>query len=302
MAVTMSSAMVGVSRGAPPGYNSRARRRPPGAPGNAGRPRKREMPCLKTPPARPAVLGHRGASAEAPENTLCAFRLAMEQGADGVELDVWRCASGEVVVFHDLDARRIAGVPLRLPDTPLRALRELDAGAWKGDRFRGERIPLLEEVLEALPSARVNVELKARGRDRRLAGAAGEVIRRARAAGRVIVSSFDPGLLAAFRGAAPEVACGVLLERRPAWPLRAAVAIRRLRPEAIHPERSLATAARVRGWRAQGLLVNVWTVDEPAEVARLAALGVDGLITNAPGEVRRVLTRAPGDLRRPRAQ
>jgi len=251
------------------------------------------MPHPPTPPVSPAVLGHRGASAEAPENTLCAFRLAMEQGADGVELDVWRCASGEVVVFHDLDAGRIAGAPLCVPEAPLRALRELDAGAWKGERFRGERIPLLEEVLEALPSARLNVELKARGSDHRLAGAVARVVRRAGAAARVIASSFDPGLLAAFREAAPEVARGLLVERGPAWSLRAALAVRRLRPQAVHPERGLATAARIGRWRAQGLAVNVWTVDEPAEVLRLASLGVDGLITNAPGEVRRLLARAP---------
>src|SRR5512133_997501 len=81
-------------------------------------------------PGRPLVLGHRGASADAPENTLAAFRLAMEQGADGVELDAWRCATGEVVVIHDEDTRRVAGVELRVPDAPLAALRALDVGAW----------------------------------------------------------------------------------------------------------------------------------------------------------------------------
>src|SRR5512147_1098251 len=109
---------------------------------------------------RPLVLGHRGASAAAPENTLAAFRLAMEQGADGVELDVHRCATGEVVVIHDEDARRTAGADLRVAASPLAALRALDAGGWRGERFQGERIPLLAEVLEALPGALVNVELK----------------------------------------------------------------------------------------------------------------------------------------------
>src|SRR5512147_1741217 len=138
---------------------------------------------------RPLVLGHRGASADAPENTLAAFRLAIEQGADGVELDVWRCGSGEVVVIHDEDARRVAGAPLRIAEAPLAALRELDAGAWKGERFRGERIPLLAEVLEALPAARVNVELKGDGAGGPVAAATAAVIRRARAEARVIVSS-----------------------------------------------------------------------------------------------------------------
>src|SRR5512140_2542862 len=135
----------------------------------------------------PAIIAHRGASADAPENTLAAFRLALELGADGVELDVWRCATGEVVVHHDEDTRRVAGAALLVPDAPLAALRALDVGAWKGERFRGERIPLLAEVLAALPAAVVNVELKSRGRDVRLAAAAARVLRASGAQGRVIV-------------------------------------------------------------------------------------------------------------------
>src|SRR5689334_24385700 len=97
---------------------------------------------------RALVLGHRGASAEAPENTLAAFRLALAQGADGVELDVWRCATGEVVVFHDGDLRRIAGSPLRVRSATLAALRAADVGAHAGERFRGQRVPLLERSEE----------------------------------------------------------------------------------------------------------------------------------------------------------
>lgn len=235
--------------------------------------------------ARSLVLGHRGASAEAPENTLAAFRLAMAQGADGVELDVWRCATGEVVVIHDEDARRVAGAPLRIAEAPLAALRELDAGAWKGERFRGERIPLLAEVLEALPGAQVNVELKGAGGDRRVAAAAAEVIRRAGAEDRVIVSSFRARLLAAFRAAAPEVRCGFLFEGGRAWWLRVPLARVWLRPEALHPEARLVTPARARRWGRRGLAVNVWTVDEPAEAVRLAALGAGALITNVPERI-----------------
>jgi glycerophosphoryl diester phosphodiesterase len=239
---------------------------------------------------RPLVLGHRGASAEAPENTLAAFRLAMAQGADGIELDVWRCATGEVVVAHDEDLVRVAGSPLRIPDAPLAALRALDVGAWKGDRYRGESIPLLAEVLEALPAAVVNVELKSRGgRDLSLAQAVAEVVRRAGAGARVIVSSFEWRLVAAFRLAAPEVATGLLFEDSHAWRIRTFLGVRSLRPAAVHPDRVLATDARVRRWAARGLAVNVWTVDDPAEAARLARAGATAIITNAPGPVRAAL-------------
>src|SRR5512140_1647446 len=173
------------------------------------------------PPGVTLVLGHRGASAEAPENTLAAFELAVAQGADGVELDVWRCASGEVVVAHDEDLVRVGGSPLRIPDAGLDDLRALDVGAWKGARWRGQRIPLLAEVLEALPRALVNVELKSRGgRDLGLARAVADVIHRARAEARVIVSSFDWRLVAAFRLASPDVATGLLFEANRAWNLR----------------------------------------------------------------------------------
>jgi glycerophosphoryl diester phosphodiesterase len=243
----------------------------------------RSVPQAPRAAGRPLVLGHRGASAEAPENTLAAFRLALAQGADGVELDVWRCATGEVVVAHDEDARRVAGAPLSIPDAPLAALRALDVGAWKGERFRGERIPLLAEVLEALPGAVVNVELKSRGRDLRLAQAAARVIARAGATRRVLVSSFDWRLLVAFRLAAPDVPVGLLFDGDRAWRLRLWAALRLLGPSAVHPDRRLVTPERARAWTARGLAVNVWTVDEPAEVVSLAALGATAVITNVPG-------------------
>ena len=242
---------------------------------------------------RPLIWAHRGASADAPENTLAAFRLALEEGADGFELDAWRCGSGEVVVAHDEDLRRVAGSPLAIPDASLTALRALDVGAWKGERWRGERIPLLAEVLEALPAAGVNVELKSRGgRDLALAAAAAEVLRRARAADRVVVSSFDWRLLAAFRLAAPEFRVGLLFDGTRAWRLRTALAIRGLRPAAVHPERTLATGARVAAWRARGLEVSPWTVDDPAEGLRLARAGATAVITNVPGRIRAALGAA----------
>jgi glycerophosphoryl diester phosphodiesterase len=229
------------------------------------------------------VLGHRGASADAPENTIAAFRLALDQGADGVELDVWRCGTGEVVVCHDPDARRLAGSPLVVPEASLRDLRALDVGSWKGARWSGERIPRLEEALEAMPGAIVNVELKSRGGETELSRAAAEVIRAARAADRVVVSSFDWRLVSAFQSAAPEIAVGLLFEGSRAWRLRVAMASRLLGPQALHPHRALATPARVRAWTRRGLAVNVWTVDDAAEMRHLAALGVSAVITNVPG-------------------
>lgn len=242
---------------------------------------------------RPLVLGHRGASADAPENTLAAFRLALEQGADGFELDVWRCRSGEIVVHHDADARRTTGVAFGIARTPWAALRRLDAGAWKGERFAGEPLPLLTDVLESFPSAVVNVELKSDGAgDPLLAVEVARIVRSAAAEGRAIVSSFDPLLVATFRAVAPRLPCGMLFASGQRWRLRAAYG-RALGVGALHPEWTLASAERTRAWAAAGLAVNVWTVPS-GEVERLCAAGVAAIVTNRPGGAREAVRRATG--------
>ena len=242
---------------------------------------------------QPLVLGHRGASFDAPENTVAAFRLAMALGADGVELDVWRCGSGEVVVHHDRETFRTAGRALRVDRAPLSALRALEVGSHKGERFRGERIPLLAEVLEALPGAALNVELKAQGiPDLGLAAAVARLLTRAGATDRCVVSSFNLTLLAAFRALAPAVATGLLFEAGRSGAVRAAVGTRLLGLHAVHPQAVLVTPGRAARWARRGLRVNVWTVDAPAEAARLADLGVNALITNRPAEVRAALRSA----------
>jgi len=267
-------------------YHSRVKTSTPGAP---GRPR---APFL---PGRPLVLGHRGASADAPENTLAAFRLALDQGADGFELDVWRCGTGEPVVIHDEDARRTAGARLRATRAPLAELRRLDVGAWKGPRWRGERVPLLAEVLEALPGAVVNVELKSAGAgDPRLAFEVARMLTALRAEERVVVSSFDYLLLAAFRAAAPQVPTGLLFAPDQRWELRERLGRALLVPSAVHPERTLAAPERIAGWLGHGLGVAVWTVDAPEEAEELARHGVTAIITNAPARVREAVRAATG--------
>jgi glycerophosphoryl diester phosphodiesterase len=235
--------------------------------------------------ARPLVIAHRGASADALENTLAAFALARAQGADGVELDVMRCGSGEVVVFHDDDLARLGKRPGRTRQTPLAALAEIDLGG-------GERIPLLDAVLEALGPLLVNIELKsppswlARLSDDGLAAAVAGLIRRHGAESRALVSSFDPLLLQRFRRVAPEIATGLLFEHDQPRPLRQAWAAAFLRPTALHPEAALVDAVTLARWRSAGHLVHVWTVDDPAELRFLAALGIDAVITNRPAPAR----------------
>ncbi|MCA1826187.1 MAG: glycerophosphodiester phosphodiesterase [Myxococcales bacterium] len=229
--------------------------------------------------ARPLIWGHRGASFAAPENTLAAFRLAREMGADGVELDAQRCASGEIVVIHDDSLARTTGFAGLVTETPYPVIRALDAG-------RGERVPLLSEVLEELP-LRINVELKCdRADDRGLTAGVVKLVRAAGAADRVLLSSFNPLCLLRARLLAAETPRALLFESEQEWWLRSALAAPVLAAGALHPEHVLATPDRVRRWRRRGYLVACWTVDDPDTASGLVDSGVTGIITNRPDRMR----------------
>ena len=251
------------------------------------------MSALATYPTSsrgPLVLGHRGACADAPENTVAAFREAFRQDADGVELDAMLCGSGEVVVCHDEWLDRLAGEHVSVSRTPLMALRGLDVGSRHAPRFAGERIPLLAEALAAMPGgAVVNVELKcesfrAGGLSRRIR----PILEREAPRLRLIVSSFNPMTLLGLAGTGWPAAVLVGVDQA-LWPRE--LAARLFRAAAIHPELALLTAAQVARWREWGLAVAAWTVDAPEDVRRCAALGVDAVITNRPAEARRALAK-----------
>jgi len=256
----------------------------------------------RRPPGAPLVIAHRGASAAAPENTLAAFRRARDEGADGVELDVMRCRSGEVIVFHDDDLGRLGGPGYSAADaTRARDLAELGRIRLGAPAF-DERIPTLEAVYAELgPRMLVNVELKSaptfreRAHDDGLATEVARIIGQAGAEARTIVSSFDPLLLLRFRRAARRaglrVSDALLFGADQARPLREAWAATVLRPRALHPDAALVDTVALRRWRggAAERAVNVWTVDDPAEARALAALGVDAIITNRPAAIRAAL-------------
>jgi glycerophosphoryl diester phosphodiesterase len=231
------------------------------------------------------VLAHRGASREAPENTLAAFRLAREGGADGIELDVMCCGSGEVVVFHDDDLRRLAGRPNRVGELTLAELGEIDLGG-------GERIPTLAQALDTVGRRLlVNVELKIStfAGARALAAATARELERTGAMDRVLVSSFNPIALAWFGRASPGIPLGLLYERAQALPLRRGWAAPLLRVAALHPEAALCDPLAVAAWHRRGYAVHAWTIDDPRELAALARAGVDAIITNLPARARAAL-------------
>lgn len=239
--------------------------------------------ALRARNGRPLVYGHRGASARAPENTLSAFALALDEGADGVELDVRLSRDGVVVVAHDPDLRRVAKRPERVADLDAAILRTVDAG--------GDHVPTLDETLDLLlpRGATVNVELKGDVPDRlALARACARVFARRRRSelDAVFVSSFRPEILAMLRALRAAVPLAFLFDAEHTGPVRGAI-LRRLTPaDGLHPHHGLCTPGAIARWHARGLFVNTWTVDSPSRARALADAGVDGIITNDPAGIR----------------
>ncbi len=231
--------------------------------------------------SRPLIIGHRGASADAPENTLAAFIAALEQNADGIEFDVQLCADGVPVIMHDDTVDRTCDGVGRVADLTLAELRMLTIESE-------HLVPTLDELFELLGRRTLyNVELKALGRnDGGLAAAVANCIEGHGLGGLALISSFSPYVVREARRQLPRsVPVAHLRERR-----LMQLAHTFIRAEADHPDHTLVDD-RMMGWaRRRGLRVNVWTVDDPAEARRLIDIGVNGIITNRPAELRAALT------------
>lgn len=231
------------------------------------------------------VCAHRGASASAPENTLAALRLAIEQGADMIEIDVQLTADGCPVLFHDDALGRTAPGTGRIGEHTLEDLRSLDTGSWFGPAYAGQGIPTLAEALaEVGGRLPLNIELKLVGSDpqagrRLLAAVMAETRGRALAAGGVL-TSFDHGLIDAI-AAEGGARCGHIVGDEAAlaglWDSPA---------EVLSLRRDLVTAAAMARARTAGKEIHAWTVNTQAEARRLATLGAAAIITDDPAGAR----------------
>jgi glycerophosphoryl diester phosphodiesterase len=262
---------------------------------------------------RPWVIAHRGASAYAPENTMPAFRRAVEMGAAFIETDLHFSRDARFVAIHDATLERTTNGRGAVRDFTLAELRELDAGsrfdaqagakrdsaggAGRGGAmsdgagaasFAGERIPTLEEILAFARERDVGfyLEIKAeaaRGAENvlaaALAGALAESLHGAQEAARVVVISFDAGLLESVRRLDAALTTGLLVETGPADAVERAL---RAGARQLAPRRDMVTAALVERAHRAGLLVVPWTINEPAEMRAAIAAGVDGIMTDYP--------------------
>jgi len=231
------------------------------------------------------VIAHRGASAAAPENTLAAFRLGADLGADFVELDVQESEDGEVVVVHDSDLMKVGGSPLKIWEAPAAALRAVDIGTRKGPQFASERVPTLAEVFALCKGRiRVVVELKSYGHSQRLEERVVEIVEAAGVANDTIFMSLDHDMVRRLKQLRPSWKVGVLVAK-------AIGDLTSLGADFLAVEASLATRGFVRRAHGAGQDVYVWTVNDPAWMLASMANGVDGLITDLPDVAREVVER-----------
>ena len=239
----------------------------------------------------PLIIAHRGASAFAPENTMAAFRLAKELGAEGIELDVMLSADQKLVVHHDNSVNRTTDGKGKVAEMTWDELKDLDAGSKFGEEFSGEPLPLLEQVFEELGrKLLINVELKnyASPRDR-LTEMVVDLVKRMELEESVLLSSFNAkNLLRAYR-AAPEIRRGLLTLPGLAGSLYRGWYGKRFQYDALHPHYPDVRPKMVEKLHKHGKQINVWTVDEPEDLRRMKAYQVDSVICNDPAQARQVL-------------
>ena len=242
----------------------------------------------------PLVIAHRGASAYEPENTLRAFALAIEQGAQMIEMDLHATCDGQVVVIHDFTLGHTTNLTGRVSERTLAEIKQADAG-------KGERVPTLDETLDlALGKVRLYLEIK----DPRAAAETLRVIR-ARRTGRarrcqddVMLASFDLALMRQLGEEVRDIELGVILGNetfnpvvrwREAFPW---LALRRINYQTLCMQVSLCYGYLARRIKASGKKLYVWTVDEDAQFATMIARGVDGIVTNRPDRLAAFLKRS----------
>ena len=252
----------------------------------------------------PVNLAHRGASALAPENTIEAFRLAVEAGAGGLEFDVHMTRDGQIVVIHDATVDRTTSGSGAVSEMTNHELRRFDAGhnfspdggSTRPYRGRGVRVPTLGEVLEEFPGVAVNIEIKAGtpGIEEAVLG----VLREANALGRALVVSTPHDIVKRFR----KVSGGHVSTGASRWEIGVFYISSRFRLERLvrpaydalqvplrHRGIRVVTPRFVRAAHARGVRVDAWTINQADEMRRLLDLGVDVIMTDRPGTMAEVL-------------
>jgi glycerophosphoryl diester phosphodiesterase len=239
------------------------------------------------------LIAHRGASFDAPENTLAAVRLAWRQRADAVEVDVHLSRDGELVVIHDFNTRKTTGVNRKVTDLTLGEIRALDAGSWKGPAWKDEPIPTLEEILTTLPVRKqLFIEIKARADT---VSALKKAFTRAHfRPEQITLIGFSLTAMKSLKRAFPKIEVCWIAKLKRHWrtrrspdPDRLAQKIRDADLDGLDLCANEAiTPAFVKKIHSAGLTVYVWTVDTRTKAEKMIRAGVDGITTNRPAWLR----------------
>lgn len=253
------------------------------------------MTSMPTPVIEPPVIGHRGAAGYAPENTLASIRAAAALGIRWVEFDARLTADGEIVLFHDEQLERTTNGVGRVADLSLADLRELDAGAWFGEPFRGARIPTLSEVLALLGTLgmRANVEIKPdAGREQQTGDAVARTLAREwpRELPLPIVSSFKIESLTAARELLPDVPHAlIVVDVPPDW----RQCLEALGCTALHCADRGLTRDLAGEIRAAGYGLRCYTINDGETAERLFDWGVEAVFSDYPDRILRRKPRLP---------
>ncbi len=245
------------------------------------------------------ITAHRGASHDAPENTLAAFKLAWEQGADAIEGDFYLTADSQIVCIHDADTLRTAGIKKIIVQTTLDELRQLDAGTWKNPRFQGEKIPTFAEVMQCIPTGKAFViELKT---DPSIVPVLERELKRLQPdPSSLLIIAFNAETIAACKKAFPEIKAHWLTSFKRSngigpWTPTAKQIIDTVKKTGadgvgMKGERAVIDNSFVESLASGGVSdFHVWTIDSPADAQYFQGLGASGITTNRPAYIRQTL-------------
>jgi glycerophosphoryl diester phosphodiesterase len=231
------------------------------------------------------IIAHRGAAGERPENTMAAVLKAIDDGADWVEIDVQESADGEVIVAHDSDFMKSAGIELKVWNATMTDIAGIDVGSSFDPAYAAERTPTLREVLSAARGkSRVMIELKYYGHNVDLEDRVARIVEETGMADKIAVISLKLPMVEKMRSLRPVWRTGILAAR-------AVGDLSKLDTNIIAVNVGQVSVGLSERCKANGKLLYVWTVDEPVTISRMISMGVDGLITNKPALARQVIER-----------
>ena len=236
----------------------------------------------------PVAIAHRGVSSAAPENTIIAYEKALELGITAVETDVFKTKDGVIVLSHDETIDRCSDGTGLIRDMTLEELRQYDYGAWFGVEFAGAKIPTLEEFLDAVRDAEL-ILLEFKENENDIVPQTVDMVRERGMMEQVLFQSFDMQAMQDCKDYAPEAAIAFLYhagsDDDKAARKDPAGFCEQYRLDALHPNYAAVTAKFARRCEEAGVPLRVWTVNKPIYMTGLGALGVDGIITDVPGQV-----------------